>query len=226
MIEKKFPKNNIIHIDKENIEFNFIRDYNDLDKYIKSKSKSNNNFVFIDEVQEIKDFQLSLRSLQGSGNYDIYCTGSNAYTLSGDLATLLGGRYIEVRVHSLSFLEYQYFFKLDNSQDTLYRYLKYGGLPFLIHLPNDEKVVFDYLKNIYNTIFFKDIVTRHQLKNASFITDLTRFVAETCGSIFSARKISKNLKSQQIKASPEVIINYLAYLENAFFIYRVKRTDI
>ncbi len=122
--------------------------------------------------------------------------------------------------------EYQEFYQLENNQETLNRYLKYGGLPFLIHLPKEEKVIFDYLKNVYNTIFFKDIVSRFQLKNASFLTDLTRFIAETCGSLFSARKISQYLKSQQIKTTPEVIINYLWYLENAFFIHRVKRSDI
>ncbi|TVQ13748.1 MAG: ATP-binding protein [Bacteroidetes bacterium] len=225
-VKSQYPDPNIIHIDKENNEFGFIKNHIDLDGYIKQKSKKGINFVFIDEVQEIAGFQLTLRSLLSAGNYDLYCTGSNAYTLSGDLATLLAGRYIEVRVHSLSFTEYQEFYQLENNQETLNRYLKYGGLPFLIHLPNEEKVIFDYLKNVYNTIFFKDIVSRFQLKNASFLTDLTLFIAETCGSLFSARKISQYLKSQQIKTTPEVIINYLWYLENAFFIHRVKRSDI
>ncbi len=226
LIKKQYPDANIIHLDKENNDFGFIKNHIDLDVYIKQKSIDGTNFVFIDEVQEITDFQLTLRSLLSTGNYDLYCTGSNAYTLSGDLATLLAGRYIEVRVHSLSFSEYKEFYQLENSQETLNRFLKYGGLPFLIHLPNDEKVIFDYLKNVYNTIFFKDIVSRFQLKKASFLTDLTRFIAETCGSLFSALKISKYLKSQQIRVTPEVIINYLWYLENAFFIHRIKRTDI
>ncbi|MEI6436646.1 MAG: ATP-binding protein [Bacteroidota bacterium] len=226
LIKSQHPVANIIYIDKESNDFWSIRNHNDLDTYIKQRSLDGMNYVFIDEVQEIEGFQLALRSLLSAGNYDLYCTGSNAYTLSGDLATLLAGRYIEVRVHSLCFSEYHEFHQLENSRDTLNRYLKYGGLPFLIHLPNDEKVIFDYLKNVYNTIFFKDIVSRFQLKNASFITDLTRFIAENCGSLFSARKIGQYLKSQQIKSTPEVIINYLWYLENAFFIHRVKRTDI
>jgi predicted AAA+ superfamily ATPase len=226
LIREQFPQSTIIHIDKENIDFHFIKDFKDLNQYIKSKSSENQNFVFIDEVQEIKDFQLSLRSLQSLGNYDIYCTGSNAYTLSGDLATMLSGRYIEVRIHSFSFIEFREFFGFSNTLETLNFYLKYGGLPFLKHLPFEDKIIFDYLKNVYNTIFFKDIVSRNQLKNVAFLIDLTRFIAETTGSLFSARKISQYLKSQQIKATPEVIINYLAYLENAFFIHRVKRSDI
>lgn len=226
LVKSRYPEANIIHIDKEKSDFGFIKNHNDLEKYIKEKSTGDANFVFIDEVQEIVDFQLTLRSLLAAGSYDLYCTGSNAYTLSGDLATLLAGRYIEIRVHSLSFAEYKDFYQLDNSNETLGRYLKYGGLPFLIHLPGEEQVIFDYLKNVYNTIFFKDIVSRFQLKNASFLTDLTRFIAETCGSLFSARKISQYLKSQQIRTTPEAIINYLWYLENAYFIHRVKRTDI
>jgi len=217
---------NIIHIDKESTEFDFIKDYTDLDFYVKSQSKGTKNYVFIDEIQEIKDFQLSIRSLLLQSGFDIYCTGSNAYTLSGDLATTLSGRFIEIRVHSLSYLEYLDFFGLKKTQETLNRFLKYGGMPFLIHLPDNEKIIYDYLKSIYTTIFFKDIVTRYQIKNANFLTDLTRFIAENCGSIFSASKISQYLKSQQIKTSTEMIINYLSYLESAFFIHRVKRTDI
>ena len=217
---------NIIHIDKESTEFDFIKNYTDLDFYVKSQSKGTKNYVFIDEIQEIKDFQLSIRSFLLQSGYDIYCTGSNAYTLSGDLATTLSGRFIEIRVHSLSYLEYLDFFGLKKTQETLNRFLKYGGMPFLIHLPDNEKIIYDYLKSIYTTIFFKDIVTRYQIKNANFLTDLTRFIAENCGSIFSASKISRYLKSQQIKTSTEMIINYLSYLESAFFIHRVKRTDI
>ena len=104
--------------------------------------------------------------------------------------------------------------------------MKYGGMPFLIHLTLRDDTVFEYLNNIYNTIFFKDIVSRFQLKNVGFLTDLTRFIASNCGSIFSARKISQYLKSQQIHASSEVILNYLSHLEQAYFIHRVKRTDI
>jgi len=226
LIKQQTPQSTMIHIDKENIDFHFIKDFKDLDRYIKSKSSENHNYVFIDEVQEIKDFQLCLRSLLALGNYDIYCTGSNAYTLSGDLATFLAGRYIEIRIHSFSFPEFRDFFQFDNNLDSLNLYLKYGGLPFLKHLPFDDKIIFDYLKNVYNTIFFKDIVSRNQLKNVSFLLDLTRFIAETTGGLFSARKISQYLKSQQIKATPEAIINYLSYLENAFFIHRVKRSDI
>jgi predicted AAA+ superfamily ATPase len=226
LIRAQYPDANTIFIDKENIDFGSVRNHDDLNNYIKQRSQEGMNYIFIDEVQEIENFQHTLRSLLSEGNHDIYCTGSNAYTLSGDLATLLAGRYIEIRVHSLSFTEYQDFYQLENSVETLNRYLKYGGLPFLIHLPDEENIIFEYLKNVYNTIFFKDIVSRFQLKNVSFITDLTRFIAENSGSLFSARKIGQYLKSQQIRATPEAIINYLWYLENAFFIHRVKRTDI
>lgn len=226
IIKQENSKNNIIYIDKENIDFDFIKNYHDLYDFVKSKSNSKYNFLFIDEVQEIFEFQKALRSLLAEGIYDIYCTGSNAYTLSSDLATLLSGRFIEIRVYGLSFNEFKLFYNADNSIETLNRYLKYGGLPYLVNLPNEEKIIFEYLKNVYNTIFFKDIVSRFQINNVPFLTDLTKFIAENIGNLFSSRKISEYLKSQQIKASTDLVINYLNYLENAFFIHRVKRTDV
>ncbi|MEA3450806.1 MAG: ATP-binding protein, partial [Bacteroidota bacterium] len=150
----------------------------------------------------------------------------NADMLSSDLATVLSGRYIEFKINSLSFLEFLQFHQLKNTEKSLQRYLKHGGLPFLYLLPNDDKTVFEYLKNVYNTIFFKDIVSRFNIRNVSFLTDLTKYLADNCGSIFSANSIEKYLKSQKIKVSYEVIINYLDYLERAFFIHRVKRSEI
>ncbi len=216
----------LIYIDKESFEFDFIKDYTNLYNYVKSKSSDAKNYLFIDEIQEIKDFQKALRSLLSEGIFDIYCTGSNAYMLSSELSTLLSGRYIEIKVHSLSYQEFLLFHRLENNEQTLLNYLKYGGLPFLIHLPFDEKIIFEYLKNIYNTIFFKDIISRFNIRNVSFLNDLAKFLAHSCGSIFSASKISNYLNSQKIKTNYESVLTYLNYLESAYFIHRVKRYDI
>jgi len=226
LLKKEDPNANIIYIDKEAFEFDFIKNYTDLYTYIQSKKGSAKNYVLIDEVQEIIEFQKTLRALLSEEVFDLYVTGSNASMLSGDLATVLSGRYVEIKVNSLSYPEFLAFHQLENTQDSLYHFLKFGGLPFLIHLERDEKMLFEYLRNINNTIFFKDIVSRFQLKNVSFLTDLTKFLADNCGSLFSAAKISQYLKSQQIKASVENIINYLGFLESAYFIHRIKRTDI
>lgn len=225
-IKKKNPEANIIFINKEEFAFDDIKNYKDLHAYVISKAQETNNCLFIDEIQEITGFQKAIRSLLQMGGFDIYCTGSNANLLSGDLATLLSGRYIEFSIHSLSYLEFLKFHKLENTNDALARYIKQGGLPFLIHLPDDDNIVFEYLENIYNTIFFKDIISRYNIRNVSFLGDLTRFLASNCGSLFSAHSIAKYLKSQQIKVSYDIIANYLEYLANAFIIHRVKRADI
>ncbi len=225
-IRNNNKKANIIAINKEEFAFDFMKTYTELYNYVIEKSVPGMNFLFIDEIQEIKHFEKAIRSLLQKGNYDIYCTGSNADMLSGDLATTLSGRYIECNIHSLSYPEFLQFHNLQNTDKALQRFLKHGGLPFLHLLPNNDKIVFEYIKNVYNTIFFKDIVGRFNIRNVSFLTDLTKFLADNCGSIFSVNSIEKYLKSQKIKISYDAIINYLSYLERAFFIHRVKRSKI
>jgi len=225
-IKQNNAEANIISINKEEFEFDFIQNYTDLYNYVKEKSKETKNYLFIDEIQEITEFEKAIRSLLHTGNYDIYCTGSNANMLSSDLATVLSGRYVEFNIHSLSYLEFLQFHHKENTEQSLQTYLKRGGLPFLIHLPDDDKTIFEYLKNISNTIFFKDIVSRFNIRNVSFLSDLTKYLANNCGSLFSANSIEKYLKSQKIKVSYDIILNYLDYLEKAYFIHRVKREDI
>ncbi len=225
-IKQNNTEANIISINKEEFEFDFIKNYTDLYNYVIEKSSEKNNYLFVDEIQEIAEFEKAIRSLLYTKNYDIYCTGSNANMLSSDLATLLSGRYIEFPIHSLSYLEFLQFHRLENKEQSMQTYLKRGGLPFLIHLPDNDKIIFDYLKNIYNTIFFKDIVSRFNIRNVSFLNDLTKYLANNCGSLFSANSIEKYLKSQKVKVSYDVIINYLDYLDKAYFIHRVKREEI
>ncbi len=220
------PNATIISVNKEDFAFDFIKTYTDLYNYVTEKSAPSDNYVFIDEIQEITEFEKAIRSLLHEGRFDIFCTGSNADMLSGDLATVLSGRYIEFSIHSLSYFEFLDFHNIENTDAALLRFLKHGGLPFLRLLPDDDKTVFEYLKNVYNTIFFKDIVSRFNIRNVAFLTDLTKYLADNCGSIFSANAIEKYLKAQKIKVSYEVIMNYLNYLERAFFVHRVKRAEI
>jgi predicted AAA+ superfamily ATPase len=190
------PSANIVFIDKERFEFDSIKTYVNLVEHIKKQSVPDTNYIFIDEVQEIEGFEKALRSLLADGNYDIYCTGSNSHIFSGELATLLSGRQIEIRVHSLSFCEFLQFHKLSKSRESLMRYLKHGGLPYLIHITNEDEMVFDYLRNIYATILYRDIVSRNQIRDIAFLENLLRFLADNTGSIVSATKISAYLKSQ------------------------------
>lgn len=217
---------NIIFIDKEKYEFDSINNYHELIEYVKSKAAKKSNYLFIDEIQEIEDFEKALRSLLSENIYDIYCTGSNANILSSEIATNLSGRQIVFKIYSLSFPEYCQFHNIENNTESLNQYLKFGGLPYLIHLPKEENVIFDYLENIYATILFRDIVSRNKIRDVSFLNALLKFLADNTGSIVSAKKISDYLKSIQISKSVSVIINYLSYLEDAYFIFRAKRQDI
>jgi len=218
---------NIIYINKELYDFENIHNHNDLLAYIQSnEEKKGKQYIFIDEVQDIEDFEKALRSLQAKGGYDIYCTGSNAKLMSGELATYLSGRYIEIKVYSLSFIEFVEFHKLKNDKDSLIKYFKYGGLPYLINLELAEHIIYDYLKNIYAAILFKDIVKRHNVRNINYLENLVRYVADNTGSLVSSKKISDFLKSQRIQISPQLVLDYLNHLESAFFIFKTSRADI
>ena len=218
---------NILYINKEDLQFDKIKTANDLYEYVQEHTNCNvKNYVFIDEIQEIKEFEKALRSLLLNSIYDLYCTGSNAHILSGELATFLSGRFIEIPVYSLSYNEFCEFQDLENNSETLQKYLKYGGLPYLKHLTLEDDIVFNYLKGVYNTVIYKDLIQRYEIRNTAFLENLVRFLADNTGQLFSAKKISDYLKSQQINISVSQIINYLDYLANTFLIQKVKRMDI
>lgn len=227
LILKKEPDTQIIYINKELHEFSAIKDSDDLFAYLNETVKEDHKVaLFIDEVQDIKSFEITLRDMATRANYDIYCTGSNANLLSSELATYLSGRYIEIKVFGLSYSEYLTFHKKDDSISAFNDYLKIGGLPYLINLNNDVEVAYEYLKNIYNTILLKDVVARFNVRNISFLENLVVFLADNMGCIVSSRKISKYLKSQRINISTQVVIDYLGYLETSFLIFKVKRMGI
>lgn len=226
-LKNLFPTRNFIFIDKEKFEFDNIADYKDLIQFVNTNSISGSmNYLFIDEVQEIDDFEKALRSLLSDGNYDIYCTGSNAHIFSSKLATHLSGRQIEVKIHSLSYLEFLHFNELINEEKSLNKYLKYGGLPYLIHLPTIDKVINDYISNVLNTILYRDVIGRNEIRDVAFLNNLLKFTADNTGSLLSAQNISKYLKSQRTSKSVSVIVNYLDYLVGANIINRSPRMDI
>jgi predicted AAA+ superfamily ATPase len=226
-IQKQNKQTNIIFIDKEQYEFDSIKDYHTLITYVESNlHKTRQNYLFIDEVQEIAEFERALRHFQNKNNIDIYCTGSNAEILSGELATLLSGRYITIQVNSLSYIEFLEFHKLTDNDDSLYKYLKWGGLPFIKNLDKKDEVIFDYLSNILSTIVYKDILYRYKIRNVEFFDRLIMYIAANTGNLITSKKISDYLKSQKTDISSKVILTYLKYLQNAFLIYKLKRVDV
>jgi predicted AAA+ superfamily ATPase len=227
MIQKEHKNASIIYINKEDLSFSNIKNALDLNDYIKSKKVTNQkNYVFIDEIQEIENFSDALRSAALDTDLDIYCTGSNANLLSRDIAGQLSGRYIEIEVHSLSYTEFLDFHQLESASESLAKFLKYGGLPYLKHLKLEDEIVFEYLKNIYATIVYRDIVNRYEIRNTPFLEKLVQFLAGNIGSLFSSKKISDFLKSQQVKISTNQVQSYVEYLVNAFLIYKVARYDM
>lgn len=227
LIIKQSPDTQIIYINKEQHEFSKIKNSDDLFLYLKEKVKENGKVaLFIDEIQDIESFEITLRDLVTRGNYDIYCTGSNANLLSSELATFLSGRYIEIKVFGLSYTEFLVFYNLQDSVASFQNYLKFGGLPYLINLNTEIQVAYEYLTSIYNTILLKDVVSRFKVRNVKFLENLIAFLADNIGSIVSSKKISEYLKSQKINISTQVVIDYLGYLESSFLIFKVKRTGI
>ncbi len=218
---------NTIYIDKEKYEFDKIKNHEDLINFCNMYIvKDRKNYILIDEIQDIQDFEKALRHFYAFENIDIYCTGSNAKLLSGELATFLSGRYIEIKVYSLSYLEFLNFHNLENSDESLEKYLRIGGLPYIINLQQEENVIYEYLNNIFSTIIYKDIISRYNIRNHYFLENLVKYLSLNTGTLVSSKRISDYLKSQKIKMSPQIVLDYLAYLENAFLIFKVKRTDL
>lgn len=226
-ISDRVPHANFVQVDMEQMAFSFIKNYEDLHEYVESKQASGKpNFLFIDEIQEIAEFEKCLRSLQNSGNWDIYITGSNANLLSGELVTMLSGRFIEIQVHSLSYAEFLNFNQLNDNPQSLNQFLELGGLPYLFHLNNNKEVVMEYQKSIFNSILLKDVVAREGIRNVYFLENLVAFLADNTGSLVTAQNISKYLKSQKVDISTQTVLNYLNALTKAFLIYKVPRADV
>jgi len=219
---------NVIYVDKEKKGFKSIKTKDDLDNYIESLyMPGKHNCILVDEVQQIEKFEESICSWYTEDNTDVIITGSNSKMLSGDLSTLLAGRYVEIRVHPLTYPEFLEFHGLEDSDDSLMKYLNYGGLPGLrqIGLDSDEHV-WAYLSSVFNTIMLKDIIERHDIRNVPFLNNLIAFYADTTGKLTSANSISKYMKSQGESISSNLVLLYRSFYEEAYLLASASRYDI
>lgn len=225
---KNDENTNIIYIDKEKKDFNFILTSEQLNAYIDKHWDSDcHNYILIDEVQDIEGWEHSVRSYRTEENTDIIITGSNSKMLSGELSTLLSGRYQEIRILPLSYTEFLQFHNLEDSEDALWLYLNYGGLPGLRNVGfGNEDMVNDYLSGVFHTIMLKDVIERHTIRNVVFLNNLIAFMADTVGKLNSASSIAKYMKSQQMEVSTNVVLNYMSYFSEAFLIHQVGRFDL
>ena len=230
LINDGVKEDNIIHINFESAMYDDIDDYKDLYKYVKERIKKGRTYLLLDEVQNVTSWEKAINSFNVDFDIDIYITGSNAYLLSSELSTLLSGRYIEIKMYPLSFKEYLVFnnYDNDNLDDKFNEYLKYGGLPALSLIKDNDELVLSYLNDIYNSIVKKDIIDRNNLKDTALLENIIKFLATNIGSPISSTKISDYLNSNKIveKSNHQTIDNYLNMLEKSFIMYKADRTDI
>ena len=225
---KDEPNVNIIFIDKEKKAFKDIKTKDDLDNWIEARFiPGKHNFILIDEVQEIEHFEESICNWYSEDNTDVIITGSNSKMLSGELATLISGRHVEVRIHPLTYSEFLEFHNLPDREESLMIYLTYGGLPGLrkVGLDSDEQV-WAYLTSVFNTIMLKDIIERHDIRNIPFLNNLIAFYADTTGKLTSANSIAKYMKSQHENVSANLVLLYRGFYAEAYLLDIVPRYDI
>ena len=226
-LKEKDENNNIIYVDKEKKAFDHIKTYQDLNAYIDAHYQAGKmNYILIDEVQEIEEFERTIRSYRTEPDAEVIVTGSNAMMLSKELSTIIGGRYKEIYVQSLSYKEFLQFHNLQDGDDALAKYIQFGGLPGLKKMGLDEDDAIEYQKDVLNTVLLKDVISRNNIRNVSFLEKLTDFIADNIGKIISASSISKFMKSQGTTVSSDTVIDYAQYLEDAYIIHKVNRYDI
>lgn len=225
---KDEPYSNFIYINKERKKFDTLKNHEQLNVYIDEHWQDDaHNFILIDEVQEIEGWEKSVRSYRLEDATDIIITGSNSKMLSSELSTLIGGRYQEIYVQSLSYQEFIQFHRLTEDDDALWKYINYGGLPGLIQIGlDDEELVWDYIKGVYHTVMLKDIVERNSIRNVAFLNTLLRYFADTIGKLSSLNNISKFMKSQGQDVAVKSITSYLSYFKDAYLLSSVERFDI
>jgi predicted AAA+ superfamily ATPase len=218
---------NIITIDFTKLQFESLREYHALNDYVEAHYRDGvNNYLMIDEVQLCPNFEIAVNSLHSEEKYDIYITGSNAFLLSSDLATLFTGRHIDIHVYPFSFKEYcDYFNTTENLQDKFDKYVMLGGFAGSYSY-NDDSDKAKYIQDVYETILIRDLVDRYRLNSSTVLKRVSDYLMDNVGNISSSRNISNALPTTDNKVSHATVINYISYLCNAFVFYEAKRYDV
>lgn len=222
------PEAKVVYINKEYQEFRDIETARQLYDYTAARlPKGGDNYLLIDEVQDIENYENALRSFHAENLCQVIATGSNAYIFSSELGTRLSGRYIEIPIYDLSYLEFLQFHNMEDSDESLMHYLIMGGLPGLQSFkPEEKSQINDYFEGVYNTVLVKDIVSREKVRNVTQLENIIRYVADNIGKPASVTNIVRYMTSKNEKISDETVSNYLKYLQDAFLAIPVKRFDI
>lgn len=228
LLENGIENEQIISVNFEDADFENLLDRNVLYEYLKEKLLPQKmNYIFLDEIQNVQEFQKVVDSLYLRDNVDIYITGSNAYLLSGEIATLLSGRYVEIKMLPLSFSEYMSNFYEKTDLNRRYRdYLVNSSFPYALELNGDKALINDYLSGIYNTVVLKDVVARRNISDVFMLESVIRFMFDNIGSMVSIKKISDTMTYQGRKISTHTVENYLSALCDSYILNRVSRFDI
>ena len=228
LIENGVKQGQIITINFENPDYDNLRDYKELYKFLKNKlAKNTTNYIFLDEIQNVPEYQKAIDGLYIMDNVDLYITGSNAYFMSGELATLLSGRYIEIEMMPLSFKEYISAFPQQQDLSVLYRqYIENGSFPYITKLDDNKDQIRDYLSGIYNTVILKDVVARKKITDVPALESIVKFLFDNIGNITTPKKISDTMTSKGRKISNHTVENYISALADCFILYKASRYDI
>lgn len=223
---KGIKDENIILINFESIEYNSLKTKEELDELVLNLTKniSGRFYLLFDEIQNVEKWEKAITGYRVSFDCDIYITGSNSKLLSGELATFLAGRYMEIKLHPFSFNEFLSYKSGNDERESFQEYFKYGGMPFTLALDNQQKI--DYLNDIYNSIVLKEVVEKYKLRDVNLLHRLILYLFDNIGNPFSVTNISKYLKHFDVGFSNNTIYNYLQYLEDALIISKLPREDI
>ena len=225
-IEKNNKKSNIIHINYNLPKFEIQKSYENLVQYVQDNYKENmDNFLLIDEVQMCEEFEKAINGFHAEEKFDIYITGSNAFLMSSDLATLFTGRTFKIEVYPFSFKEYLKYYEYEDLQSAFDKYVKEGGMSgSYLYKTQEEK--YEYIKDVFNTLIVRDIKQKYKIRNTDIIQNLVEYMMDNVSNLTSANNITKVLNFNNVSITDKTINNYIDYLCNAFAFYKIKRFDI
>lgn len=229
LLSQNISNENIIYMNFESADWYHIKNYQDLYDYIRDNIQKGKNYILLDEVQNIEMWEKAVNSLLVDVDCDIYITGSNAYLLSSELTTLLAGRVLTIKIYPFSFNEFlsEYPFKNNEDKyDKFDRYLKFGGMPMLVNMKNNEELMTNYLNDIKEVVLKKDVINRNNIKDVIFLDNLIKYMSTCIGNLTTPNSISDFMKKNGSNITNETVDSYLKMIENAYFIYRVPRYEL
>ncbi|MGI6075807.1 MAG: ATP-binding protein, partial [Pyramidobacter sp.] len=225
-LRERDAKANVIRINFNLTEFEPLAEYHALEKYSRERYKvGKNNYVFIDEIQMCPSFEKAVNSLHASGEFDIWITGSNAFLMSSDLATLFTGRTFEIKVFPFSFAEYMRYYGASDRYTALEKYVREGGMAgSYVYEAQEDK--YSYINEVFDSLIVRDIRAKHKIRNCDLLDHLTDYLIDNVGNLTSIRRIEYALKSARLKASDKTLSAYVGHLRQAFAFYRFRRYDL